>query len=1056
MKPLKIKMQAFGSYQDQTIDFTGKSSGLFLITGDTGSGKTTIFDAIVYALYGKTSGGKRDGKMMRSDFAFPDLITKVEYTFAYGDDEYTIIRTPEQIKYKLDKKTGEYVPLKTKQSPSVELIMPDGQNFVGKIREIDEEIERIVGLNVEQFTQVAMLAQGDFMKLLLSSSKERKEIFSKIFDTSIYDMMEKKMNDKYISSKKDLDENQKDIERVLKNVIIVPSSKYEKEWNEFVSSGYFTETKESSLFELLDSINSEQSSFLKKNQITSLEYSTKLEQLVSDRAKAEKSNSLFDTLKEKQRILNEVILPKKSEIDRKKEEQKKYQKALIIKPSYDQYVKSSEDADSLIQKCIKSKEEFARIEKEYNSLIKEESDIKLRFDKEYPQMLEEADKIRNNEIPKQEKLLSLKTELQEDILKVLEQKKKEMDKEVPVRKSLEKELKEMEVVISSLQEKDKRLSSIESRLVFLDVESNAFHKINDLSNALSDQKNIFTEQKWYAEQLRNQYNSLKQEYELYYKSYITDQVSFLRRSLQDGKPCPVCGSIHHIYNTHETKASSATKYSYDNLSGLKSRLETIMNDYNTAIAQKKNALDQGNIIKAELDRYCKQYLKIDSFDVHAKNTLVEKMQETESEIKSLNKEKDEILSAKENIKKSIADSSLKQQNYNQLDRKIHSLEAEIKVYSERSEKVSKQINEISVMYGSLKEAEEKEMKIRKEADSIKTNLDEISKKRISYESDYKLISERLEDAKNNMEKAQKLKIQSEKTYHEFLDSFEFSSEEEFKTLISKDFDKESEEVKKWENDFLSVKAEIRTLNEQTESLIYVEDMDMYNKEISALNEKIKSIDETIKEYHYYVSANEKCIAEVKKLYDRRESLFDEYLLYKQLSDTANGKIQGKHLRFETYVQRRFFRKVIKEANKRLMSMSRGQFILKCRDLSELTSQGEVGLDLDVYSLVSEQIRDVKTLSGGESFLAALSMALGMADLIQCSVGKVRIDTVFIDEGFGSLDDDTINEAIRTLSDLSDGDRLVGIISHVNQLKAQVDTQLLVEKGDSGSIAKWNY
>lgn len=173
-----------------------------------------------------------------------------------------------------------------------------------------------------------------------------------------------------------------------------------------------------------------------------------------------------------------------------------------------------------------------------------------------------------------------------------------------------------------------------------------------------------------------------------------------------------------------------------------------------------------------------------------------------------------------------------------------------------------------------------------------------------------------------------------------------------------------------------------------------------------------------------------------------------------LRDTAGGKLSRKRIDFQTYIQRRYFGQVISAANERLVKMSANQFILRCRELSNLGTVGNVGLDLDIYDIANDRIRDVKTLSGGESFMAALSMALGLSDVIQRRAGKIRIDTMFIDEGFGTLSDDTRNQALSLLADLSEGDRLIGIISHVTELKAQVEKKLVVTKTDEGSSARW--
>ncbi|NLC18317.1 MAG: SMC family ATPase, partial [Clostridiales bacterium] len=230
--------------------------------------------------------------------------------------------------------------------------------------------------------------------------------------------------------------------------------------------------------------------------------------------------------------------------------------------------------------------------------------------------------------------------------------------------------------------------------------------------------------------------------------------------------------------------------------------------------------------------------------------------------------------------------------------------------------------------------------------------------------------------------------------------------------------------------------------------------DLLEEKKRELEAEAKKLDDMAKSVYGIRSRNEAILIKLQELYDNRQKLKKEYSVISRLEATATGKAGPKRINFQTYIQRRYFISILNEANKRLYIMSNGQFILKCREIEDLANQGEVGLDLDVYSLVNDQSRDVKTLSGGESFMAALAMALGMSDVIQNTAGRVHIDTMFIDEGFGSLSDEARMQAIKILQGLSEGKRLVGIISHVTELKAQIGTKLVVTKTSKGSQARW--
>lgn len=301
--------------------------------------------------------------------------------------------------------------------------------------------------------------------------------------------------------------------------------------------------------------------------------------------------------------------------------------------------------------------------------------------------------------------------------------------------------------------------------------------------------------------------------------------------------------------------------------------------------------------------------------------------------------------------------------------------------------------------------------------------------------------------------------ESEKTFLSSLQGQGFSSEKEFRDAILETWQMEEmqEEITTYQENVKVAKERLAELEIKTQGK-EEKDLTIYREKKEQLLAERSGTEEKIKEVYNIAAVNRDAWRAGVKLYRQREKIREQAVIYKHLDDTANGRMSGKHINFQTYIQRRYFRKIINKANQRLYPMSGNQFILQCRELEEGRMQGraQAGLDLDVYSVVNDQVRDVKTLSGGESFIAALSMALGMADMIQSRQGRVHIDTMFIDEGFGSLSEETRNQAIAILQELSGGNRLVGIISHVSELKAQVDTKLVVRKSEKGSHAVWEY
>lgn len=784
MRPLQIHMQAFGSYLNETIDFSKVSHGLFLITGDTGAGKTTIFDAITFALYGETSGGKRDGRMMRSQYVSKDTVTQVEMTFVYGGQTYRVKRIPEQPRYKEDKETGEFIELKTHIQPAVELIMPDGTAYPGKIKEVNQKLEDLIGLTCEQFTQVAMLAQGEFMRLLLASSKDRKEIFGKIFNTSLYAYIETRTANLFSEARNKLDENRFDIERFLKQVLCEQENPCFEEWQQASS---FREDGGVSALEILARMNEQTASELKKTE------------------------------KELQRITAEVEV-----VNSKLTEAKRIQ--------------------NLIDQAEKLKKEIEEQKEAVSTTEQREKEAKEQYDNRYVGLQGQIVKLQEA-MPKFDRLEEL-------------HKQKKQNDEVK-----EKLRKQMVVLQDQYEEAKVKLERLEK-------------EIAEAEDKLLD-----------------------------------DYAAFLQMHLRKGEPCPVCGAIYGSETHTHALQDTDTETGIDAKAQLKQRKE----------------------VRASLIAELEQNRK----DIEEKQKAL-----TESE----------LLAVKQN--------------------------ETLRVTME------------DLPYQSKSEAKEALQEITKTANQIKQNWED--------------ANQRHQTAVINLER---------------------------KTA-------EHQQV-------------LHLLNNQKP--IGTDVLESRRDELLQESKTAQTMQKTL--YHTKM-ANEQTEKNLRVCYKNRVQLIERYQLLKNLNDTVCGKIKGKHLNFQTYIQRRFFKMVVAGANKRLARMSGQQFILQCREMKDLAAQGEVGLDLDVYSLVSDKVRDVKTLSGGESFMAALAMALGMADIIQDSNGRVHIDTMFIDEGFGSLSEETRNQAIAILNELSEGKRLVGIISHVSELKAQVETKLIVQKGVHGSSARW--
>lgn len=1048
MKPIRIMMQAFGSYQEQTIDFTKVDHGLFLITGDTGAGKTTIFDAITFALYGKTSGGKRDGKMMRSQYAEPDLLTKVSLTFLYAGQEYTVTRIPDQPKFKLNKKTGEYVEMKTRQPQSVELILPDGSVYPGKIKDIDQKIEEIIGLTAEQFTQVAMLAQGDFMKLLLATSKERKDIFSKIFDTRVFEQTEIRLSILFSKAKQKLDDNEKDIARMLENVICLPDSELTVEWEE---SGCFRESEPEKLKELIHQILKEAEAAEKQYEADKKRILSTKKLLLSKQAVCDETNKLFESYDKKQKEIVS-LMNKSEEHEGLKVSIDQARKAELVAAVYDSYKKTESSFRSVSEKESAMEQELNDLQSGLTEKSEKAKKAKMSFDADYEGLIRDADAIKNS-LPKY-KEQSDALEKKACLGLQLKKEKEALGDQTEQLKEIVSKKESEEIRFKNLQETLPNTESLEQ------MRANAAADCRMLKNAFSEVKKLDEEKIVYFSAKTNfdaaskKLIKCQQEYERCYQGFLSDQASILRSTLKDGQPCPVCGSVHHGVS-YQSVVHGFTK---EHLDAAKAALDQAMVTKENAETAMRDSRSKGQVIANGLNQVCLRFIPENpKFSSETKTVLETLYQNLKKACDVYDQQIAQAASQKKELKKSELLLQELKEKQTALEKEIgdkRELISKLEVSFAENESVLKLL-EGQLLFQSKEEAEREEFSKRQKASVLKQDYESCKAEEDKLKDVIHGKQGELTQIKTQKTALEKQLVEEKESYESRLLENSFPTEEKFLSARRslEEIHKCQREYDEWHQALIVTQSELLSLKSQLTGKEKV-DMTAIEHEIKKAESSEKELESVLKNVHHIAATDKKVYEQVTALYESREVLLSEYVTYKTLSDTANGKLPSKHLRFQTYIQRRFFQRVVKEANKRLIKMTNGQFILKCRSLSDLGSQGEVGLELDVYSLVNDQLRDVKTLSGGESFLASLCMALGMADLIQNSVGSVHIDTIFVDEGFGSLSEDTRNEAIRALQELSEGSRLVGIISHVTELRSQIDRKLSITKGDAGSYAEW--
>lgn len=928
MKPLKLTMSAFGSYAGKNvIDFTGQQQGIFLITGDTGAGKTTIFDAITYALYNQTSGGERNGNMMRSQYARPETETYVELEFLYRGQTYRVRRNPD---YKITKTLKNGKIREQKVPHSVELTLPDGTVFPEKKNATDAKIIEILGLTADQFSQIVMIAQGDFLKLLYTKSDERKMIFSKLFRTDIYWKIQENLRRKSMEMDERIQENDRAFEQEKSRIILLP------------------ESEELPLDELVERLRERLKDALKEQNLRR----ANVEELNKKITKYEEINKLFVSL--------EKIRQTGRELEARQAESKERRKQ----------IENARKADKV--------------------LVAEQQD--LRQQQAVEQSAQAIAKMGETLADDQEMFETLKTQLQEAEAK---QKREAADTQKKML-ALEQSFPSYEALQNARSEEQ------QAKKVWEDLgktSEESFHKkeagIAALKEQQKRQEQVVEQMKKNWEQTSLSASESAKHYEHMYEAFLKEQAGILAENLSAGCPCPVCGSTVH---PDPAKLSDHAV----------TELEVEQAKKTRAAAEEKRDLAYAAF---EAEKTEKQKLA-----------------------QAVEKEEADFVLAQTIAKQQRKEA---EQNYVSL------------------QKIAEQIRE-KLVYPSLAEAKKQYAAMQKALEAAEQEI-ERKRQKVSElaEAMNTLKGQKLAE-EENQKTAKKLAAKTEKEYAKLLEKSGFVSEETYHLAIlpERSRSKLEREEKEYESQCLRQQSEQKLLEKQVSGKTYTDTTEL-NEQLKAEKQALKEAEKTYMELHTAYENDRSVLQNCAVYLEKGKKLESEDQVIKSLSKTANGRLSGSaKIDFETYIQRQYFKQIIHEANKRLLTMSNHQFILKLKEEANTGRKTNEGLDLSVYSLVTDSERDVKTLSGGESFLAALAMALGLSDIVERSAGAIHPDMMFIDEGFGSLDAQSRQQAIEVLAELAGDSRMVGIISHVTELKEQIDRKLVVSRTDKGSRAVW--
>ena len=912
MRPLKLTMAGFGPYAGvQELDFEALgTSGLYLITGDTGAGKTTIFDAITYALYGKPSGGSRETDMLRSKYIKPTDPTYVELTFLYGGKEYTVRRNPDYMRPKL-RGTGT-----TPQPADATLIRPDGPP-VTKPTEVTAAVTEIIGLTKAQFTQIAMISQGAFRELLEANTEKRQAIFRDIFNTRLYETVQKRLKDRESELKAQLKQTDLSIRQYINGMVCDPDSVLSLEVKKAVSHKLLT-ADSMDLFEAVlkedravrDDLTAQLADVEKLlvANTASLTQAQAYQKTKDQLAKMEaKEPGLIDQLSAARTVLADAdaTLPRQEELA------KQITELTLLMPAYDELEQSKADLADKETRLSETRTHAADAGRK-----KEELSATLE---------------------------TLKAEQ-----KNLEQAGADREKYVAQRQALEEDRKKFQNLLSDL---------------------------NALENQQTD---LRKKQDAYCAAAENS-SALLRIYEEKNTAFLNEQAGIIASRLAPGTPCPVCGSTSHpqlallsAKAPTETDVKKA-KNAYEKAQSVTETAATVANTQRGVVEQAEEALrktvetllpgtplDEAEAsAKAQKAELTDQIFKLSDQIIQTERKIVRR-----NELDSLIPENAQKLADAEATLASAAD-------------QITALTVSIEELGRQME-----VQKTKLRHGTKSAA-------KKEIDALDLEL------------------KRLKDAHA----------------------------------------KARQHLDKCNGELTSIQSATKTLRDQLAQGT-AGDLDALEGEKNELSGKKDNISKHLQTIVTRIATNENARKNAAKQAEKQVELETTYQWVNSLYETAIGNIKGKDkITLETYIQTTYFDRILERANIRLRKMSGGQYDLKrCRTAEDKRIQS--GLELNIIDHINATERSVKTLSGGEAFLASLSLALGLSDEVQMSTG-IRLDTLFVDEGFGSLDSEALSKAHAALAGLTEGSRLVGIISHVAELKEKIDRQIVVKKDRAG-------
>lgn len=1064
MKPILLTMQAFGSYGEKTeIDFQ-KGGDFFLISGDTGSGKSTIFDAMMFALYGEvsTNGSGKENELLsqfvdvRND---KPLVSLVFTAHQHGQEEtYKITRTPRHIRPA--KRTGAK---QQEEGETVELLMPDGSQYPGKLSETNRKIEELVGLTADQFRKVVMIAQGEFMDFLRADSKAKTALLRDLLKTRYYDDLTNKLQKQAGEKKKAAQTQRTKLSLIAANAVTEGLPEEDAQALE-AAKGTVITAKELQP-EQVDTLAEVLSAVCARLQLQQGELAQQQTAAQNDRDEcmkrieaAQPLMQRFKELEDAEKTLQECAA-QGDEIEKKRGLIGKIRDAWAIEPKY-QRMKDAQKA------LTNAQTELAAKQQELPQLKQTAADAAALH-----QQMEKAqqDATAHESEVKTKVKDALKTfDALEEAEKALRQAEEADAKAKADAESAKKALDDFKKQEDAWRKQEAELQGVEAAYEVCKQQNQQYRDLKKSLEELQSSRKDVQEKRRQAEAAAETYVGATQKYQREQKAYddyrlvfLNAQAGLLARELAPGKPCPVCGALEHpapCQLTQENqqlnreqlerrrKAADDAAKAQEEKAKESESAQVKLTERQKAVeeAEKKLVENAKNIrenvpmataadVEAMLQAWLPE-LQSASKSVQTKVKALDDVRKNLDGAKAKREKLEEAASAAQETAKSTAVKKAEAEK----TWKLHQEELSSSAYRTREDAVAQRT-----------QAQEAKQKAEAAASQAAEKERQAQKAETDCETQIRRLNEEMPQKQGN---AEEFNQQYQQTMAE-----KSLDEAQWRQLTA-DYDaEEPDRLQKEVSDFDQKKNTAETQCTTAQSAIAGrEKPDMAKLEAAskAAESALKEVSDALEAAKHLHSDNAKVL---KDLREGREPLAEACKAAntaQHLSDVMAGTESGNRMNLETFVQRSYMEKILCDANRRFRDMSNRQFELKLINVEDAGEGKNKGLDLEVLSIVTDKTRSVNTLSGGESFMAALSLALGMADQIQAATAAIHLDVMFIDEGFGSLSDNARNEAVNILKEMAGKQRQIGIISHVSELKDEIENQLIVKKDDRGSYISW--